>query len=207
MFDFLKNDAIEDATTDDIRMIIQKNKREFYDEVKALSDSIKDGADKELLKQDICNQFNKETAVIIIRAINRDVRPYEETEFIRQLNNDSFCDLASFLLENVILVQETDDVVQRKTGLTDEQIGIFITLLNTVNSWIISRRYGYERYRAEVRSMFRFSDEKASSMWEIVQNRKTEIREALIMDNCIITKEISRDVDRILEIFSKIGDA
>lgn len=207
MFDYLKNDAIENATTDDIRMIIQKNKREFYDEVKALADSIKDGADKELLKQDIRSQFNKEAAITIIRAINRDIRPYEETRFIRQLDNDSFGNIVSFLLENVILIQEIDDVVQSETGLDEEQIGIFIMLLNTVNNWIISRRYSYGRYLAEARSMFRFSDEKASSMWEIVQSKKKELSEALIMDNCIITKEISRDVDHILEIFSKIADA
>ena len=80
-------------------------------------------------------------------------------------------------------------------------------MLNTVCNWIIIKRHSYSRFLQEAKEMFRFSDEKIRILWDILNEKKQDIKETLILDSISLTRDIRRDMDRLLGMFARIADS
>ena len=194
-------------TTEEVREIIENDKKRFLEEINAYADLIKEGNDKNQIIKDINEQCKKGLASFIIGTLSRNLRPFEETRFIRELDNDSFTAKSLFIIDNTMLVQESVDNINSGVMLNEEEVDIYLTMLNTVCNWIIIKRHSYSRFLQEAKEMFRFSDEKIRILWDILNEKKQDIKETLILDSISLTRDIRRDMDRLLGMFARIADS
>ena len=207
MFDSFNKAINDQMTTEEVREIIENDKKRFLEEINAYADLIKEGNDKNQIIKDINEQCKKGLASFIIGTLSRNLRPFEETRFIRELDNDSFTAKSLFIIDNTMLVQESVDNINSGVMLNEEEVDIYLTMLNTVCNWIIIKRHSYSRFLQEAKEMFRFSDEKIRILWDILNEKKQDIKETLILDSISLTRDIRRDMDRLLGMFSRIADS
>ena len=207
MFDSFNKAINDQMTTEEVREIIENDKKRFLEEINAYADLIKEGNDKNQIIKDINEQCKKGLASFIIGTLSRNLRPFEETRFIRELDNDSFTAKSLFIIDNTMLVQESVDNINSGVMLNEEEVDIYLTMLNTVCNWIIIKRHSYSRFLQEAKEMFRFSDEKISILWDILNEKKQDIKETLILDSISLTRDIRRDMDRLLGMFARIADS
>lgn len=207
MFDSFNKAINDQMTTEEVREIIENDKKRFLEEINAYADLIKEGNDKNQIIKDINEQCKKGLASFIIGTLSRNLRPFEETRFIRELDNDSFTAKSLFIIDNTMLVQESVDNINSGVMLNEEEVDIYLTMLNTVCNWIIIKRHSYSRFLQEAKEMFRFSDEKIRILWDILNEKKQDIKETLILDSISLTRDIRRDMDRLLGMFARIADS
>lgn len=205
MFDRINTMIIDTMSKEEVHQIIENNKKEFFEEIRELTELIKDGKDKESIIHNITKSCKKELADVIVRTIDRNLRPFEETSFIREMDDSLFTSRLNYCINNIILIQETDEIVCSETGLDEKEIDIFITMLNTACNWIVLKRHSNTRFSEENKEVFRFSDEKTRILWNSVYENRKDLKEAFEMENLSVSREIKRDLDRVLDVFLKIA--
>lgn len=206
MFDRINTMIIDTMSKEEVHQIIENNKKDFFEEIRELTELIKDGKDKESIIHNITKSCKKELADVIVRTIDRNLRPFEETSFIREMDDSLFTSRLDYCINNIILIQETDETVCSETGLDEKEIDIFITMLNTVCNWIVLKRHSNTRFSEENKEVFRFSDEKTRILWNSIYENRKDLKEAFEMENLSVSREIKRDLDRVLDVFLKIAN-
>ncbi len=207
MFDLFCNNLASEMTDEAVHEFISANDKIFFEEIDKTIDSVKDGLDKEALFDTIRQQCkNERFCSIVINIITKQIIPYEDMEYFRSLDYETFKEKIEYLFKNTILQSELDEVVKAETALSDEEVDRSMKLLNTVTDWVIIKRFTVKRFCYEVYELFRFDNLKAEYLFNLYSNNAQSLTNIALFANIDLCKDLKNDMDKILDIFNNIFD-
>lgn len=205
MFDRLQEKITEEMSKAEVQRILISEKKDYLDEIKKLIDKIKEGKDKEELFNDIREKSkNNIFAEIAIEYISSKIIPYEESQFLREMEFYEFKVIIEYMFTNVIIQTESRDTIKAKVRLSGEKVNYIIKLLNTALDCIVVRRFTASYFNQQFNELFKFDEEKTKYLWQLFYNRKENLANIVILNNITMCREIRNELIRLVNIFSDI---
>lgn len=205
MFDRLQEKITEETSKAEVQRILISEKKDYLDEIKKLIDIIKEGKEKEELFNDIREKCNNNIlAEIAIEYISSKIIPYEQTQFLREMEFDEFKFIIEYIFINAIIQTESRDTIKAKVQLSGEKVNYIIKLLNTALDCIIIRRFTASYFKQQFNELFKFDEKKTKYLWQLFYNRKENLANIVILNNITTCKEIRNELIRLVNIFSDI---
>ncbi len=198
------------------KVLSQKNEKNDYEdlvleskeckaEIIAIINRIKDGENKnELFDRIKAECENDELTGALIKIINSNVAPFEETAFLRELDSEKFNSLIKYMLENTIIQVELKKHVHEAVGLEEKKVDTLYRLMYTVLNWIITKRYSQKHFFRDFNDMFRFDEDKNIFIWDLFVERRQELIFAVLLDSVSVCFEIKDQIDNWSDLFSSI---
>lgn len=182
-------------------------RKEYVNGIIILSDKFKNGENFD----DICEQLKKEIhneklLKIIIADFEDNIKGFQETEYIRNLDLESFKRISKIIFEKVILETSTLEEIKSLTGIDKEYIYCVLKFLKHSKQEIIVRRYSEKLFIESNYDIFRIKDDYSSFIFNLFKESKNELVVSVMMENSILLKNIKESVSTILDIFKEIID-
>lgn len=205
MFGSIIKEITDNMTKCELQELVMSEKDDFTAGVKEIVENIKDGK----LKTEIYDQLlgvcsNSIFIELLDEIVSSQIAPYEEMNFFRTLDPDTFLNLVKYMLENVVITCESKDTIEKKTNLDSDNVDYLTKLLYTVLEWIVVRRYTFERFNRQVFSMFRFDEEKSKILWNLFNEKKQELISVVMFENYMLCKHIKNDISQLIDIFTDL---
>ena len=205
MFDELQKKITEEMSKVEVQDIFESEKNGYLEEIKELIDKIKDGKDKEELFNDIREKCESNIlAETVIEYISTRIIPYEQTQYLREMQFDEFKMIIDYMFINVIIQTESRDTIKTKVQLSSENINYIIKLLYTALDCIIVRRFTSSYFMKQFNDWFKFDEEKTKYLWQLFYSKKENLANIVLLNNITICKEIKSELNRLVKIFSDI---
>lgn len=202
--EFIKK--ITNENTDKEIINVLKNDESAKKQIDELIEKIKDGESKENIFAYITTSCQEEKlSQIIINVINSNLKPFEEMSYFRKIKISEFKSLMVYLVNNTLINTESKDIVLKETGLSNDNFTFAIRLLNTINDYVIVRRFTANRFQKILFDMFRFDIEKSEFLWELYNTNKKQLTEVVMLNNISLCRDINNTLSNLLNIFSDIS--
>lgn len=196
---------LNDCSIEDIENITSSNdelEREYNEFIEKCYQELKSGRSLESILNSLKNE-NIES--ILIEKFSSDFetycKPYNETEFIRNNNLSDNKKLMELLLNNTLIYKEPVYRLLEKTKLEETELRHAIKFLNTINIFIIKRRYTKEMFKEYAEDYFGIKEDLIEYLWSLFVKHKAELVEAYLIDR---TNRIDRSINEINNIFTAL---
>lgn len=205
MFDNLK--ITNEMTATDIENLLELDGEEYQKEIEHLVESIKDNQNKIEVFEKIQKECENTSLIkIVYNSISAELKPFEETQFLREVEYEKFTLIINYLFENTILQTELRDKIRSETGLNKDNLGNAIKLLNTLTEWIVVKRYSFSYFKKAIYTLFRFDAIRTEFLWNLYMNNKQELRTIVLLNNTLLCEDINESFSKLMDIFNDIFD-
>lgn len=207
MFDNVVDYIKQNSSVEEVKKIISANQKELSTEIKDIVNSIKDGKNKE----DVLNEI-KDTCKsayfteTVIEKIQQSLASFEETQFLRDLDSDTFAKTMVYMLDNMILHSELTEIVQQNTGLDDKHTFFTFKLLNTILDFIIVKRYTLNHFQKSIYNLFRFDEQRTKFLWDLFIKNSEKLQTAILLSVFPVCQNTRTGVQNLIEFFENIFD-
>lgn len=207
MFEVLINNANDSMTTKEIENLFIKNADTCETDFDSLIERVKNGENKE----EILSQIKEEckissVAEYIINRLNQALLPYEETQFLRDLEYEVFIEKIPYIFDNLFFRIETKDKIIKKTDFDEEQIESAKKLINTVVQYYMINRYTHNYFSIILRDSFSFNKARIDFLWDYCEENKEKMEKIIIMRCYSMLLGTERSISNIFQIFSSVLD-
>jgi len=151
-----------------------------------------------------CEVQDSRVVDAVIRMIKANLKPFEDMSYLRGLGYTEFKEVINYSFENILINSELMEVIIEHTNLDEKNIDFIIRFLNTINNYIIVKRYTRNRFEKTVYDMFRFDEAKVNFLWELFDNRRQELINIALLNNITLCRGIREDLINLLDIFGDI---
>lgn len=205
MFDSILDLLSPDMSKEEIKKIIHNNNNltnSFENEINDITQIIKNGKEKNKVFNDIHKNISINSFYeLICDRVNSKILPYEETTFIRIMEQNEYEKKVSYAFNNIILTRLPEKIVIKELELEVEQIIYLIKFLNTITEKIIINRVSIELFQDEMIELFEFTDkEKINFVWNLYDSHRKQLNEIVLLENSIRCKEIKQDTEFLITI-------
>lgn len=207
MFDTLVSNITEEMDEQEINEYLESKelKKGYKDEILSLSDRVKNGESIDKVSSDIRNNIKNEILIeIIFSDLNNTLQPFEETQFLRNIDLRKFKEYSEFIFNNTILRLSSVEQIQATIDININDLKCIVKFLNHSKLLIIIKRYSKALFVETIYDMFRLDKECANFIWQLFDDNRSELVISVMMDNSEQIKSIKGSVSMILEIFKDI---
>lgn len=205
MLDNIINYINQNPSVEEVKNFISDHQKELSVEIKDIVNSIKDGKNKaDVLNEikDICKStYFTET---VIEKIQQSLAPFEETQFLRDLNSDTFDETMIYMFDNMILHSELIETIQQNTGLDEKHTVVTLKLLNTILDFIIVKRYTFNHFQESLYNLFRFNEQQIKFLWDLFIKNSEELQTAILLSVFSMCQSTRAEVQNLIEFFKNI---
>lgn len=207
MLEFLKPLLNENLTSEQMEEEIRQYETEIRGELKPFVEQIKNGKSKE----EVCDEIaelcdNEQLLEILIQMLEKEITPYCEMQFLRELSLEQFETITQYILENAIIHIEEKEELMKCSGLDSQHILLAVKLLNTVLSMIIYERNTFRLFSKRTFAMFRFNEERIKILWNLYTSQKEELQNVALMKNVIVCRNIAEDLQLLVNSLKDLGN-
>ena len=177
------------------------------EQILELTNKIKDNESKEKVFKMVVDECeNDKISDAIIRIINQNIKPYEEMSYFRELDLSKFKSIIEYMFDNTLITTESKDIIIEKTNLDENNFKYALRLLNTVNSYIVLKRFTQNRFKTAIYDLFRFGKDKIDFLWELFNHNKQTLVTIAILNNISLCRDISDDLANLLKVFTEFSN-
>lgn len=209
MFDSLISQVSTEMSEIEIKQLsdTEPYKKEYINGIIKLSDEFKDGGNFD----DICDKLkkyirNEKLLKIIIDDFEDNIKGFQETECIRNLDLDNFKKISKIVFEKAILEVSTLKEIKELTGIDKKEIYCVLKFLKHSIQQIIVQRHSENLFIELNYDMFRMKKDYSSFIFDLIKENKNELIVSVMIENSNLLKNIKDSVSTILDIFKKMID-
>lgn len=206
MFNDIISSISSDMTSIEIKEIInEKYKDSFNSEIAELAKRIKTGETENLIIAELRDNIDNSTFIeIIIKQLRIAIQPYLDIEFLRIIDFNEYKHLINIAFDNTVIRRESYQILEELLGLNVEKIQILIKMLNTVNDFVIIRRFTRRNFQNKMEEVFGLSIEKIEFLFDLYEGKNDVLLNITLLNNIAINKAIKSDLQMLLDIFREI---
>nr|WP_316621227.1 hypothetical protein [uncultured Ruminococcus sp.] len=207
MFDILVNNADSTMTEQEIEELFYQYEKECETELNNLTDRVKNGESKEAVTDEIEEKCeNKAVASFIIKRMNRDLKPFEDTRFIRAMKFEDFQKKMTYIFDNTVFHSETKDTINMYLGLEENKIERLIKLANTIVHYYMIKRYTQNCFSVVLRDSFNFKKSWIEFLWHYCEENEEQMKTVITMRCYEMLLKTEKSINNIYRVFSSMLD-
>lgn len=207
MFETLASNITKEMDEREINEYLgsKEHEKDYKNEILTLSDRVKNGESIDQVCSEVRKNIKNEILLeIIFSDLNVSLQPFEETEFLRNIDFNHFEDYSKFIFNNTILRLSSVKQIQSMIDISIDELKCVVKFLNHSKLLIIIKRYSKELFIETIYEMFRLDRKCAEFIWQLFDNNRDELVVSVMMDSSELLKSIKGSVSMILEIFKDI---
>lgn len=207
MFEILVNNAELSMTDEEIEKLFEQHEEICESELNTLTDRVKRGESKEEVIADIKKKCeNEAVASYIVKRMSRELRPFEDTRFIRAMEFEDFQKKISYIFENTIFRSETKETIDKYLGLDEDQIQCLVKLANTIVHYYMIKRYTQNAFSLALRDYFGFNKIWIDYLWDFCEENEEQMKAVITMRCYSLLLVTEKSIDSIYRVFTSMLD-
>ena len=204
MYEEIKRICEEEISDDDLQKLLDENPT-VNKEIQEMVDSIKSGHEKKELYSElrtICN--NEKSVEKIIDFVDSELLPYEETAFLREKSIEDFAFVIEYFISNFLIHSEDHNVIIKDLKITEEKFDVLRKFTNTINDFIIVKRFTRTRFNLNVYDYFGMGDDVTEVLWSCFNRNRRDLIEVMEMKYLQLNKYTNADLRKLLDFFASV---
>lgn len=207
MFEILGKNADPSMTAEEIESLFEQHEEVCEAELDALTERVKKGEDKKAVIDEIYKDCdNKAVAEFVVKRLNEELNPFEETRFLREMEFKDFKKKIIYIFENTIFRSETKDTINLYMGLDEDQIRCMIKLANTILHYYMVQRYTQNSFSLMMRDAFGFNKVWIEALWNYCEENEEKMRTIITMRCYSMLLKTEKSINSIYQVFTSVLD-
>lgn len=131
------------------------------------------------------------------------LRPYRETAFLRDMDEESQKQYLLETFESMIHYQEPWSYLSKHLDVGEKQLQVTYRVQNTLTQWVIEGRYSKRFFQQECMSYFLWTDNLSEFLWNLLDKNR-----AMLFDRAMLktSQEIERQLDKTSSFLDGFDD-
>ena len=137
------------------------------------------------------------------KRVDNLLRPYQETAFLRNMEDMA---LERYLLETfegMIRYQEPWSYLSEHLGVDEEKLKVTYRVQNTLAQWVIEGRYSKRYFQHECKRFFLWSDSLSEVLWKLLNDNRAMLVERALLKT---SHEIEESLDKTSSFLDGFDD-
>ena len=194
-------------TEKEIEMLFEQHEEVCEAELEALRDRVKNGEDKEKVISEINEKCgNNAVAEYIIKRMNHELKPFEETAFLREMEDEDFEKNISYVFENTVFRSEIKETINEYLGMEENMVERIIKLANTVLHYYAVRRYTQNSFCIELSGIFNFKKSCIDFLWRFCEDNEDKMTTVITTRCYSMLLRTEKSINEMYNIFSTMLD-
>ena len=207
MFEVLVNNAEPSMTDKDIETLFEQNEKVCEAELDALIARVRNGEDKKAVESEIIEGCeNKKVSEYLVKRMDRELKPFEETRFLREMTYECFKDKFVYIFEKTIFRSEAKETINLYLGLEEDKIERLIKFANTILQYFAVKRYTQNTFSVALRDTFNFNKKWIDFLWEYCVQNESMINTIITVRCYSMLMRTERSISDIFKVFSSMLD-